>query len=69
MSMPVTDPVISQPATLPEISPEISDPANVDDTLVVQPNSFCEYPADAEKRYPTRTTRRPPKHLKDYEFK
>ena len=64
--MPVTDrPVISQPATLPEIS----DAADVDDTVVVQPNSFCEYPADAEKHYPTRTTRRPPRHLKDYEFK
>ena len=61
--------MISQPATLPEISPDISDAANVYDTLVVQPNSFCENPADAEKRYPTRTTRRPPKHLKDYEFK
>ena len=70
VSMPVIDfPVISQPATLPETSPEISDAANVDDTLVVQPNSFCEYPADAEKRYPTRTTRRPPRHLKDYELK
>ena len=60
VSMPVTDPpppppVISQPAPLPEIS----DAANVDDTLVVQPNSLCEYPADTEKRYPTRTTRRP----------
>ena len=66
VSMPVIDsPVISQPATLPETSPEISDAANVDDTLVVQPNSLCEYPADAEKRYPTWTTRRPPRHLKD----
>ena len=66
VSMPVTDrPVISQPAPLPEIS----DAANVDDTLVVQPNSLCEYPADTEKRYSTRTTRRPPRHLKDYELK
>ena len=64
--MPVTDPpVISQPAPLPEIS----DSAIVDDTLVVQPGSLCEYPADTEKRYPTRTTRRPPRHLKDYELK
>ena len=63
--MPVTDPpVISQPAPLPEIS----DSANVDDTLVVQPDSLCEYPADTEKRYPTRTTCRPPRHLKDYEL-
>ena len=38
-------------------------------TLVVQPNSLCEYPADTEKRYSTRTTRRPPRHLKDYELK
>ena len=38
-------------------------------TLVVQPNSLCEYPVDTEKRYPTRTTHRPPKHLKDYELK
>ena len=68
VSMPVTDPpVISQPAPLPETSPEISDAANVDDTLAVQPNSLCEYPADTEKRYPSRTTRRPPRHLKDYE--
>ena len=37
--------------------------------LVVQPNSLCEYPVDTEKRYPTRTTHRPPKHLKDYELK
>ena len=61
--------MISQPAPLPETSPEISDAANVDDTLVVQPNSLREYPADAEKRYSTRTTRRPPRHLKDYELK
>ena len=70
VSMPVTDPpMISQPTTLPETSPEISDAANDDGTLVVQPNSLCEYPADAEKRYPTRTTRRPPRHLKDYDLK
>ena len=37
--------------------------------LVVQPNSLCEYSVDTEKRYPTRTTHRPPKHLKDYELK
>ena len=66
VSMAVTDPpVISQPAPLPEIT----DASNVDDTLVVQPDSLCEYPADTEKRYPTRTTRRPPRHLKDYELK
>ena len=57
--------MISQPAPLPEIA----DAANVDDTLVVQPNCLCEYPADTEKRYPTGTTNRPPRHLKDYELK
>ena len=69
VSMPVTDPppppVISQPAPLPEIS----DAANVDDTLEVLPDYLCEYPVDTEKRYPTRTTRRPPRHLKEYELK
>ena len=66
VSMPVIDPpVISQPAPLPEIT----DAANVDDTLVVQLDSLCEYPADTEKCYLTRTTRRPPRHLKDYELK
>lgn len=64
VSMPVADPLMnSQPASLPENS----DSANVNDTLVVQPGSLCESPA--EKRYPTRTTRRPPRHLKDYELK
>ena len=57
--------MISQPAPLPEIS----DAANVDDTPVVQLNSLCEYPADTEKPYLTRTTRTPPRHLKDYELK
>ena len=57
--------MICQPAPLPENS----DSAIVDDTLVVQPGSLCEYPADTEKRYPTRTTRRPPRHLKDYKLK
>ena len=70
VSMPVTDsPVISQPAPLAETLPEISGAANVDDTLVVQPNSLCDYPAATEKRYPTRTNRRPPRHLKEYELK
>ena len=47
VSMPVTDPpVISQPAPLPKIS----DAANVDNTLVAQPNSSYKYPADTEKR-------------------
>ena len=57
--------MISQPTPLPEIS----DAANVDDTLVVQLNSLGEYPADTEKPYPTQTTRMPPRHLKDYELK
>ena len=57
--------MISQPAPLPEIS----DAANVDDTLEVLPDYLCEYPVDTEKRYPTRTTRRPPRHLKEYELK
>ena len=49
VSMPVTDShVISRPAPLSETSSEISDAANVDDTLVVQLNSLCEYPADTE---------------------
>ena len=38
----------SQPSPLPMIS----DSADVDDTLVVQPSSVCEYPADLEKLYP-----------------
>ena len=39
VSMTVTDSlVIFQPPPLPETSPEVSDAANVDDTLVVQPN-------------------------------
>ena len=70
VSMPVTDsPVISQPAPLAETLPEISGAANVDDTLVVQPNSLCDYPAATVKRYPTRTKRRPLRHLKEYELK
>ena len=58
--------VLSQPARLPEISDSAN---NVNDTQIVQPDSLCEYPVDTEKRYPTRTTRRPPRHLKDYELK
>lgn len=40
--------------------PQNSDCANVDDTLVVQPGSLCESPADVEKHYPTWTTHRSP---------
>ena len=70
VSMPVTDPPPPPPRDFSTCSlPEISHSAIVDDTLVVQPGSLCEYPADTEKRYPTRTTHRPPRHWKDYELK
>lgn len=48
--------------------PQNSDCANVDDTLVVQPGSLCESPADVEKHYPTWTTHRSPRHLKEYQL-
>ena len=54
---------------IPALLPKISDSANVDDALIVQPDSLCVYPADTEKCYPTWTTCRPPRHLKDYELK
>ena len=62
---------VTDTAMISQLSPlpEISDSANVDDTLVVQPSSQCEYPADTEKRYPTRATRRRPNHFKNYEWK
>lgn len=48
--------LVTDTAMISQLSPlpEISDSANVDETLVVQPSSQCEYPADTEKRYPTR---------------
>ena len=37
-------------------------------TLVVQLGSLCESPADVEKHYPTWTTHRSPRHLKEYQL-
>jgi len=50
---------------------ENSDSADVDDTLLVHPSFSGEnlVSANAEKRFPTRATRRPPIYLKYYELK